>query len=211
MCDPPQARSAPSPRRGPRVRRGACAGGRASPPPAAAGTADRGAAGSRPAHWAPRETEAMWAVKVSWASIMTQRFLAVLDGTRNKESILILMLWWMTCYASYTHTHTIIHTHTRKPTHSLHPLQLLSITVSLVTPAVQLDPLLTYQHDSLLIHKIQSWPIASTLRWSGCSGVQQPLHPSLAHKCSMSRKKWKKHAGVMKRETDPGNDRPDKS
>src|SRR4029434_5459877 len=41
------------------------------------------------------ETEAMWAVKVSWSSIMTPRFLAVLDGTRDKESILILMLWWM--------------------------------------------------------------------------------------------------------------------
>src|SRR4029434_804034 len=39
------------------------------------------------------ETEAMWAVKVSWSSIMTPRFLAVLDGTRDKESILILMLW----------------------------------------------------------------------------------------------------------------------
>src|SRR4029434_9675359 len=33
------------------------------------------------------ETEAMW----------TPRFLAVLDGTRDKESVLILMLWWMTC------------------------------------------------------------------------------------------------------------------
>ena len=26
------------------------------------------------------ETEAMWSVKVSWSSIMTPRFLAVLDG-----------------------------------------------------------------------------------------------------------------------------------
>src|SRR4029434_4935126 len=34
------------------------------------------------------ETEAMWSVKVSWSSIMTQRFLAVLDGTRDKESVL---------------------------------------------------------------------------------------------------------------------------
>src|SRR4029434_9211033 len=48
------------------------------------------------------ETEAMWAVKVSWSSIMTPRFLAVLDGTRDKESILILMLWWMTCLAGKT-------------------------------------------------------------------------------------------------------------
>src|SRR4029434_8494862 len=39
------------------------------------------------------EAEAMWAVKVSWSSIMTPRFLAALDGTRDKESILILMLW----------------------------------------------------------------------------------------------------------------------
>ena len=30
---------------------------------------------------------------------MTPRFLAVLDETRDKESILILMLWWMTCLA----------------------------------------------------------------------------------------------------------------
>src|SRR4029434_10280150 len=30
-----------------------------------------------------RETEAMWAVKVSWSSIMTPRFLAVLDGARD--------------------------------------------------------------------------------------------------------------------------------
>ena len=37
------------------------------------------------------ETEPMWAVKVSWSSIMTLRFLAVLDGTRDKESILILI------------------------------------------------------------------------------------------------------------------------
>src|SRR4029434_5398853 len=48
------------------------------------------------------ETEAMWAVKVSWSSIMTPRFLAVLDETRDKESILILMLWWMTCLAGKT-------------------------------------------------------------------------------------------------------------
>src|SRR4029434_10619669 len=48
------------------------------------------------------ETEAMWAVKVSWSSIMTPRFLAVLDGTRDKESILIFMLWWMTCLAGKT-------------------------------------------------------------------------------------------------------------
>src|SRR4029434_808196 len=34
------------------------------------------------------ETEAMWAMKVSWSSIMTQRFLAVLDGTRDKELII---------------------------------------------------------------------------------------------------------------------------
>src|SRR4029434_7104796 len=39
------------------------------------------------------ETEAMWSVKVSWSSIMTPRFLAVLDGTRDKESILMPM-WW---------------------------------------------------------------------------------------------------------------------
>ena len=39
---------------------------------------------------------------VSWSSIMTQRFLAVLDGTRDKESILILMLWWTTCLAGKT-------------------------------------------------------------------------------------------------------------
>src|SRR4029434_8320912 len=45
------------------------------------------------------ETEAMWFVKVSWSSIMTPRFLAVLDGTRDKESILMLMLWWMACLA----------------------------------------------------------------------------------------------------------------
>ena len=38
------------------------------------------------------ETEAMWSVKVSWSSIMTPRFLA----DNDKESILILMLWWMT-------------------------------------------------------------------------------------------------------------------
>src|SRR4029434_10001301 len=48
------------------------------------------------------ETEAMWAVKVSWSSIMTPRFLAVLDGTRDKESILMLMLWWMACLAGKT-------------------------------------------------------------------------------------------------------------
>src|SRR4029434_5828294 len=48
------------------------------------------------------ETEAMWAVKVSWSSIMTPRFLAVLDGARDKESVLILMLWWMTCLAGKT-------------------------------------------------------------------------------------------------------------
>src|SRR4029434_4845891 len=42
------------------------------------------------------ETEAMWSVKVSWSSIMTPRFLAVLDGARDKESVLMLMLWWMT-------------------------------------------------------------------------------------------------------------------
>src|SRR4029434_10389516 len=30
------------------------------------------------------ETEAMWSVKVSWSSIMTPRFRAVLDGTRDK-------------------------------------------------------------------------------------------------------------------------------
>src|SRR4029434_10256480 len=30
---------------------------------------------------------------------MTPRFLAVLEGTRDKESISILMLWWMTCLA----------------------------------------------------------------------------------------------------------------
>src|SRR4029434_7188125 len=47
------------------------------------------------------ETEAMWAVKVSWSLIMTPRFLAVLDGTRDKESVLILMLWWMTCVADH--------------------------------------------------------------------------------------------------------------
>src|SRR4029434_2839155 len=45
------------------------------------------------------ETEAMWAVKVSWSSIMTPRFLAVLYGTRDKESILMLMLWWMACFS----------------------------------------------------------------------------------------------------------------
>src|SRR4029434_5787309 len=39
------------------------------------------------------ETEEMWAVKVSWSSIMTLRFHAVLDGARDKESVLILMLW----------------------------------------------------------------------------------------------------------------------
>src|SRR4029434_2888772 len=33
------------------------------------------------------ETEAMWAVKVSWSSIMTQRFLAVLDGARDRVCI----------------------------------------------------------------------------------------------------------------------------
>src|SRR4029434_9087832 len=44
------------------------------------------------------ETEAMWAVKVRWSSIMTSRFLAVLDGARDKESVLILMFWWMTCW-----------------------------------------------------------------------------------------------------------------
>src|SRR4029434_8864547 len=48
------------------------------------------------------ETEAMWAVKVSWSSIMTPRFLAVLDGARDKESVLILMLWWMTCLVGKT-------------------------------------------------------------------------------------------------------------
>src|SRR4029434_9892389 len=35
------------------------------------------------------ETEAMWAMKVSWSSIMTPRFLAVLDGARDKESVLM--------------------------------------------------------------------------------------------------------------------------
>src|SRR4029434_5773101 len=49
-----------------------------------------------------RETAAMWSVKVSWSSIMTPRFLAVLDGTRDKESILMLMLWWMACLAGKT-------------------------------------------------------------------------------------------------------------
>src|SRR4029434_8582007 len=48
------------------------------------------------------ETEAMGAVKVSWSSIMTPRFLGVLDGTRDKESILMLMLWWMACLAGKT-------------------------------------------------------------------------------------------------------------
>src|SRR4029434_3574567 len=48
------------------------------------------------------ETEAMWAVKVSWSSIMTPRFLAVFDGARDKESVLMLMLWWMTCLAGKT-------------------------------------------------------------------------------------------------------------
>src|SRR4029434_367708 len=48
------------------------------------------------------ETVAMWAMKVSWSSIMTPRFLAVLDGARDKESVLILMLWWMTCLAGKT-------------------------------------------------------------------------------------------------------------
>ena len=43
-----------------------------------------------------------WSVKVSWSSIMTPRFLAVLDGTRDKESILMLMLWWMACLAGKT-------------------------------------------------------------------------------------------------------------
>src|SRR4029434_4303903 len=33
------------------------------------------------------ETAAMWAVKVSWSSIMTLRFLAVLDGARERVSI----------------------------------------------------------------------------------------------------------------------------
>src|SRR4029434_3841177 len=33
------------------------------------------------------ETEAMWAVKVSWSSIMTQRILAVLDGARDRVCI----------------------------------------------------------------------------------------------------------------------------
>src|SRR4029434_9483670 len=41
------------------------------------------------------ETGAMWAVNVSWSSIMTPRFLAVLEGTRDKESIFI----WMACLA----------------------------------------------------------------------------------------------------------------
>src|SRR4029434_6214391 len=54
------------------------------------------------AKWHDLETEAMWAVKVSWSSIMTPRLLAVLDETRDKESILILMLWWMTCLAGKT-------------------------------------------------------------------------------------------------------------
>ena len=35
-------------------------------------------------------------------AIMTPRFLAVLDGTRDKESILMLMLWWMACLAEKT-------------------------------------------------------------------------------------------------------------
>jgi len=48
------------------------------------------------------ETEVMWPVKVIWSSIMTPRFLAVLEGTRDKESLLILMLWWMTCLAGKT-------------------------------------------------------------------------------------------------------------
>src|SRR4029434_1268995 len=48
------------------------------------------------------ETDAMWSVKVSWSSIMTQRFLAVFERTRDKESILILMLWWRTCFAGKT-------------------------------------------------------------------------------------------------------------
>src|SRR4029434_9614748 len=47
------------------------------------------------------ETEAMWSVKVSLSSIMTPRCLAVLDGTRDKESILMLM-WWMACLAGKT-------------------------------------------------------------------------------------------------------------
>src|SRR4029434_6021714 len=49
-----------------------------------------------------RETEAMWSVKVSWSSIKTQRFLAVLEGTSDKASIMILMLWWMACLARKT-------------------------------------------------------------------------------------------------------------
>src|SRR4029434_3706259 len=48
------------------------------------------------------ETEAMWSVKVSWSSIMTPRFLGVLDGTRDKESIWMLLLWWMTCLPGKT-------------------------------------------------------------------------------------------------------------
>ena len=47
-----------------------------------------------------RETEAMWSVNVSWSSIMIPRFLAVLEGTRDKESILIL--WWIACLAGKT-------------------------------------------------------------------------------------------------------------
>src|SRR4029434_5626069 len=91
-----------------------------------------------------RETEAMWSVNVSWSSIMTPRFLAVLEGTRDKESILISMLRCMACLAgktissvlarfscgytyqqdsprsghTHTHTHPLTHKHTHTHTHT---------------------------------------------------------------------------------------------
>lgn len=69
--------------------------------------------------------------------------------------------------------------HTQTHTHTIHSLTAPSTSTqsSLITPAVQLDPLSTYQHDSLLIHKIQSWPIASTLHWSSCSRGTPTITP----------------------------------
>src|SRR4029434_2475372 len=48
------------------------------------------------------ETEAMWSVKVRWTLIMTPRFLAVLDGTRDNGATLIPMVRWMLCVAGKT-------------------------------------------------------------------------------------------------------------
>src|SRR4029434_2765270 len=89
------------------------------------------------------ETEAMWSVKVSWSSIMTPRFLAVLDGTHfkslHKHSFSPKGTHSLSKDSdryshreqrerektthTHTHTHTThthTHTHTHRHTHTQH-------------------------------------------------------------------------------------------